>query len=307
MSMLVGEWQAASEAEWQRGTTVVYEGYGAMWVERFKTLDAITAGSVATYRRERMRGVRRSSMVKELAALRTFLRWCADEGHPALDAKLVESPHKTAKGFIGARELKQDHLSAEHVVLTREQAEAIIAHLPERIRARATFQYETALRPSTVAKLRVTDFDEATGKLRIRREADKAADARMLPLSKKALAALLEVLPEVGLIFGPYGKLQKHLRRAAKAAGMPAQVCRWISPYDLRHSRLTSLGATGNLPGVMFLAGHQHVTTSAKYIHASEAAALSVLEADAKRKPPKRKSSGPERAQRTRGTLGKRG
>ena len=36
---------------------------------------------------------------------------------------------------------------------------------------------------------------------------------------------------------------------------MPAQVCRWISPYDLRHSRLTSLGATGNLPGVMFLAG----------------------------------------------------
>jgi site-specific recombinase XerD len=70
---------------------------------------------------------------------------------------------------------------------------------------------------------------------------------------------------------------------------MTAERAASISPYDFRHSRLTFLGEhTANLPGLQFIAGHKHATTTAKYIRPSVRAAEEVYAAILPGKPKRR-------------------
>jgi site-specific recombinase XerD len=51
-----------------------------------------------------------------------------------------------------------------------------------------------------------------------------------------------------------------------------------VSAYDLRHSLATELTErSGNLVGVGYLLGHEHVTTTNHYVHARRRAAEAVL------------------------------
>ena len=87
---------------------------------------------------------------------------------------------------------------------------------------------------------------------------DKNRFGREVPLSEGARAALDQVWPDVGRLFGSHN-YRRLLREAAKAAGIDEYRAARISDYDLRHSRLTHLGqVSSNLSGVMFLAGHKH-------------------------------------------------
>jgi site-specific recombinase XerD len=55
---------------------------------------------------------------------------------------------------------------------------------------------------------------------------------------------------------------------------------RRVGLYDLRHSRITMLvDAGGPLTGVQYLAGHKHLSTTARYAHAGMRAAEEALAA----------------------------
>jgi len=51
------------------------------------------------------------------------------------------------------------------------------------------------------------------------------------------------------------------------------------SPYDFRHTRITRLANTANVPlaGVSYLAGHKHLSTTSLYVQASKDAAIEAL------------------------------
>jgi site-specific recombinase XerD len=219
-------------------------------------------------------GVSASTVQKELSTLRGLARWCRDhqliERLPDIKAPMRHRTHTSS-------------------ALTPEQVEALLAQLPERIargprkgrpiRARYVFAFETGLRPATVSRIRVEDYDPAKKVLQIRDEVDKNRFGRVLPLSTRAWQTLEAVMPESGPIFGSY--LPHDLfKRAARAAGLPPYLAARASPYLLRHARLTQLASTSaDLRGIGYLAGHRDLRTTSRYVHGDVHAAARVLEA----------------------------
>ena len=280
LDVLVAEWLVAQEAILHESTVRQYEMYfHSRFLDFFKTLGDITTARANDYTRGRLRVVRRKSVLKELSALRGFLAWAKEQGH-LLDLPTIESPPRKAVG----RPDPKKRYKAGRVELSRAEVEQIIAQVPERSRggfpAKAFFTvlWETGLRPGTVARLRAPDdYKVGALKLKVRAEADKARYDRTIPLSAGARAALDEVCPELGLLFGERD-LRCTLRKAARDAELDDDKADRITPYDIRHARLTYLASrTTNLTGLAFLAGHRQVPTPARNVHGHYAAAEEVL------------------------------
>jgi len=281
------EWLKDIASSLDEATVKQYGCYvTAHWAGQFDTLDGVTKLSAETYWRERLKKVKRKTVLKELSALRGLLRWCK-ENDLIEEVPLVSSPPRRATGTPDTR---RPHKSGP-VELEEKEALAIIRQLPEwspggrrsppfPVRARFEFAWETALRPSTLEALCAPD-DYLPGRatLMIRDAADKARFGRELPLTAEARAALDRVCPKSGLIFGKHD-CRPFLQAAAKASGLPEEKAKRFSPYDLRHGRLTFLAENStNLPGIAYLAGHKQLTTTNHYLKSSRRAAETVLAA----------------------------
>ncbi len=279
---LCAYWLVAVEAALDETTAKSYRLYvKAHWLPFFGTLQAITESKANAYVRKRLREVRRTTLLKELSALRGFLSWCKTEGHIEVVPK-VTSPPRSATGV--------DHDGGKRkkvrVEISEEEAEAIIAALPERTKGKLpakaffTVMYETSLRRETLFSL-VAPGDYARGRstLRIRDEIDKVRFGRVLPLSRRAREALDSVCPDEGLVFGP-AHYRHVLHAAAKAAGLSAHRAKHLSYHDWRHAALTHMASrTTDLVGMAYLAGHRDVSTTSKYVHANIRAAERVIAA----------------------------
>jgi len=258
-------------------TFQVYKGYVRRYVPFFGTLDVLAAGT-EDYVRARLRQVKRKTIFKELSALRGALAFFVEQGWLSM-APEVKSPNRRS---TGTPDTKKPHKS-EPVILEEDEVLAILEQLPDSyrsapVRARFTFMWETALRPETVAQIRVPDdYRKGQRELRIREEADKSRYARTIPLSERARTALDEKCPARGTIFGRHD-FRGILRKAAKDAGLPAEKAKRLSAYDFRHSRATHLvGHSRNLAGVAFLLGHKEITTLNRYVRPGQQAAEKVL------------------------------
>lgn len=280
-------WIADLESSRDPLTTAQYQNYvRAHWTPFFRTVGAISESSIENYWRERLRVVQRNTVKKELSALRGFLRWCKLHGFIAT-VPHVQNPPTTATG----QRNKARNPKSRPVPLDEAEVERVIAQLPEwfsaprcpkryPVRARFELAWELGLRPATLSELRAPD-DYAPGRdtLIIRDEVDKARFGRELPLTARAQEALDRVCPDSGLIFGKHD-FRDRVRRAAEAAGLPPEKVERISAYDFRHARLTHLAeVSSNLPGIAFLAGHRHLTTTARYMRPHRRAAERVLAA----------------------------
>ncbi len=203
----------------------------------------------------------------------------------------IETPSRHVVGTRSTKNRKRTFL-----IFTADEVAAIIGKLPEiargprapipfPVRARFVVAWETALRPQTIDQLRAPDdYRRGNASLLIRDEVDKNRFGREVPLSKAARAALDQVCPDVGVLFGSHDD-RRLLREAAKVAGIDEYRAARISDYDLRHSRLTHLGqVSSNLSGVMFLAGHKQPATTARYLRPQKQAAAEVLDAAAGRR-----------------------
>lgn len=280
-------WLASIETALDETTVDQYGLYvSGHWMSFFRTLNRLLDTTEDAYWRHRLRHVRRKTVLKELSALRGFLRWCRENGYATTVPILTSPPRKST----GVADKRRPHKVA-FLALTAEQVEAVLVELPESfhyrrskhphpVRARFIVAWQTALRPATLDLLRAPDdYKKGSTHLVIRDEADKARYGRRLPLTERARAALDSVCPEVGLIFGRHNH-RGLLRAAAKRAGLPSDIVANLSPYDLRHSRITYLAErSNNLAGIMYVAGHKHATTTNRYLRPSERAAQEVLDA----------------------------
>ena len=263
---------------WERAVTPLYDSttvatlaqYAIRWGRFFgDDLATVDAPSLARYMSARLSEVTRSTVKKELWGLGAFLRWSHEQGAIAT----VPAFPKLPKRATGVRSGRQ---RAKAVELTPEHVEAILEAMSERARPRYAFAAATGLRPETIDRLSVPEhFEPGSDVLNIAADIDKNRFERQVNLSPRALAVLDAVAPESGLIFGKQRWLDD-FKAAVASAGLPKET----APYDLRHAFAThALRASGsNLQGVAYLLGHKQVTTTNRYVHATQAEAARVLD-----------------------------
>jgi len=282
LAELLEDW--LGELHHREATRSQYDVYAVQWLREWRLLRELTEASIAAYFRRRLREVTRKSASNEVSALRGFARWALEVGH--LDAPIfVPALPESALGtpYAVRRRVRAPELSPDEV-------EGILSRLPERsgegrgfpVRARFEVMWETTLRPATLDRLSVPEhWAPGEDVIRVTAAIDKEGNAREVPLSARALAALERVAPANGAIFGAHN-YRPHLGPAA-AAVLPASKAAIFTGQHVRSAAITrALERSGNLPGVMHLAGHTQAATTSKYIRPTLRAANDVLAALAK-------------------------
>ena len=151
-----------------------------------------------------------------------------------------------------------------------------------RRRALLTTLYDTGMRRTEVALLKVSHIDSA--RMMIHVECGKGGRSRNIPLSP----ALLETLREYWRWYKPRdylfpsncyrrGKKKnrpisgKSIWHACQEAARHAGITKHVTPHTLRHSFATHLLENGTgLRTIQLLLGHGDLRTTAKYLHLSE-------------------------------------
>jgi integrase len=263
-----------------KGTADTVEMYfSAHIIPHFRALQRFTAAGYSDYIAARITQVTRSSLRKELSALRQFRDWLGARG-----TELPEVPRLRKDGNPGRRAPNARKVKA--TIISPAEAKRILAAMPERSRRTGTWVrplfvvlWETGLRPSTVLRLRAgVHFTKGSGTLAITEEIDKEGYQRDVPLSQAARRALDRVWPSsgAGLLFDV---AEDNLRHSLAAALRVTELTdRKIGVYDFKHSRISLDANSGaNLAGIAYLVGHKHLSTTSRYVTTSEEAARSVI------------------------------
>lgn len=208
-----------------------------------------------------------TSVLRKIASLRGFFKWlCANDICYSNPALTLEQP-KLAKRLPK--------------VMTVQEIETILNQDLSKIqKVVLELLYGCGLRVSELAGLRVNDINikgkylECTG---------KGSKERLVPLGKKAAAALKKYLPERDFTMQKYNIASKNLLINENGKVLNRQdiynfireqgekIHKHISPHTLRHSFATHLFENGaDLRVVQELLGHSDVSTTQLYTHISK-------------------------------------
>ncbi len=279
----LGEWLADIEPTASKSKIENYEMYARHFCSHFKSIEELTSRSaIALYKSKRLKKVTRSTVKKELSCLRMLHKWMYE--HELLQELPIVAP--PLKSEAGRRHVKG---SGRAEPITSEEVARLLPCLPlesgrVKFPVRHYFQllWETGLRPKTIQNLRRgKHFDPEHPVLHISADIDKAQYERTVDLTEagfEALKAVCKGKRRGDLIFGRYDG-RSALRKAALDAGLPEERANELKPYSFRHGRTTHLVAhSDNMPGVMHLVGHKHLTTTNTYVHANQRAGRAVLD-----------------------------
>jgi integrase/recombinase XerC len=226
--------------------------------------------------------IKRTSVVRKLATLRTFFRYLKREGIIEKNpAKLVATPK-------GGKDLPH--------ALTVDEAFRLLdapnAHNPLGSRDRAILEllYSSGLRVGELTSLTLDDVDLGGGIVRVM---GKGGKERLVPIGSKAVEALRSYLERRGELKKEGESPTPYLflnRRGGRLT--PRSVARMIttyrlrggiateaSPHTFRHSFATHLlDAGADLRGIQELLGHASLSTTQKYTHVSSAKLMEVYD-----------------------------
>ncbi len=209
-------------------------------------------------------GLKKSSMARKLAVLRSFFKYLRREGLlKANPAKLVNIP-------------RQDKPLPSF--LTVDQATALMDSPTSRdrfsLRDKAILEtfYSTGIRLSELVGLNIEDIDFDSGLARIR---GKGKKERIVPIGSKAIEAIKKYLEVKGAAQGQAIFLNRAgarltarsvariVKRYLSRVGLPE-----ASPHGLRHSFATHLLEEGvDLRSIQELLGHSSIATTQRYTH----------------------------------------
>ncbi len=254
-------------------------------------------------------GLEKSSIARKLAALRSFFKYCVKEGllkeNPA---RLVPTPKLPKRipmvlsaeemgGFLdqmagdgegAGRGTKKKHIRgmAEIARAAGEPKRMEDTLLLPRDRAILELLYAAGLRVSELTGLNLADMNEKERMLNVRGKGNKE---RIVPYGEKAAEALRKYWPvreellreckekarrgSVNAVFLNYrGRrlTQRSIGRIVKKYVRLVNVNWDLHPHSLRHAFATHLLADGaDLRAIQELLGHQSLSTTQKYTHAS--------------------------------------
>lgn len=212
----------------------------------------------------------RASVLRKVAALRSFCRWLREAGELKADPFLGIPLPKTEKRlprFLSGSEVE---------TLLGKGAEGG-GWTALRDRALLELLYSAGIRRSEAAGMSVPDVDAMSGTIRVY---GKGSRERIVPVGDSALKALRAYLgarprpsgdePAPPLWINARGRrlsgdgLALVVRRAARRAGL----LKGLSPHGLRHSFATELlGAGCGLRELQEMLGHKNIGTTQVYTH----------------------------------------
>jgi integrase/recombinase XerC len=253
-------------------------------------------------------GLEKSSIARKLAALRSFFKYCLREGlikeNPA---RLVPTPKlpKRVPSVLSAEEMNTflNELAgmgpavggslptkAGKASSAREKKAASEGLLLRRDRALLELLYAAGLRVSELTGLNLEDMEQNEKMLRVRGKGNKE---RIVPYGSKAQEALEKywplreelllqasgsggarrAAPRTNAIFLNYAGrrlTQRSVGRIVKKYVKLVNINWDLHPHSLRHAFATHLLADGaDLRAIQELLGHQSLSTTQKYTHAS--------------------------------------
>ena len=239
--------------------------------------------------------LQKSSIVRKLAALRSFFKFCVREGL-LLDnpARLVARPKLPQRlpSVLSAEEMNA-FLDQLATVETPEPSKREVARservmhssrlLLERDRAILELLYASGLRVSELTGLNVADIDRKEQMLRVFGKGNKE---RIVPYGSKAEGALENYWPvragllaksrdrsEAQAVFLNHAgrRLTTHsVGRILKKYVRLANINWDLHPHSLRHAFATHLLADGaDLRAIQELLGHASLSTTQRYTHAT--------------------------------------
>ena len=253
-------------------------------------------------------GLQKSSIARKLAALRSFFKYCVREGHIKENpARLVPTPKlpKRIPSVLSAEEMngflnhlavsggvnpEKRHRSRKETPRAGEEQSADEGLFLRRDRALLELLYAAGLCVSELTGLNLSDIDQRERMLRVRGKGNKE---RVVPYGTKAQEALENYWPlrEELLLQNSGGRVsrrgapqreavflnytgrrltQRSVGRLVKKYVRLANVNWDLHPHSLRHAFATHLLADGaDLRAIQELLGHQSLSTTQKYTHAS--------------------------------------
>jgi integrase/recombinase XerC len=253
-------------------------------------------------------GLQKSSIARKLASLRSFFKYCAREGMLKENpARLVPTPKlpkripsvlsaEEMNGFLNQLAAPEKDVDAK--LLPRVAGETRPGKrnisdqeglLLKRDRALLELLYAAGLRVSELTGLNLVDMDRQEKMLRVRGKGDKE---RIVPYGGKAQEALEAYWPvreQLLLQSGPGRRrrgpahseaiflnyagrrlTQRSVGRIVKKYVRLANMNWDLHPHSMRHAFATHLLADGaDLRAIQELLGHQSLSTTQKYTHAS--------------------------------------
>jgi len=249
-------------------------------------------------------GLEKSSVARKLAALRSFFKYCVREGMLKENpARLVPTPKlpKRLPSVLSAEEMN-DFLNQlatmgavpppaagsdkvrQTIKPSRRDEERLLLR---RDRAMLELLYAAGLRVSELTGLNLADIDQRECVLRVRGKGDKE---RIVPYGSKAQESLENYWPlrdqlldaasrrkgrpshpeAVFLNYTGRRLTQRSVGRTVKKYVRLVNINWDLHPHSLRHAFATHLLADGaDLRAIQELLGHQSLSTTQKYTHAS--------------------------------------
>lgn len=248
-------------------------------------------------------GLEKSSVARKLAALRSFFKYCVREGllkeNPA---RLVPTPKlpKRIPSVLSAEEMNgflnqltglPQAAAADAPGATRKTGRRAADSANEKLllrrdRALLELLYAAGLRVSELTGLNLADMNRKERMLRVRGKGNKE---RIVPYGSKADEALEAYWPvreqlleqetrghrppateAVFLNYAGRRLTQRSVGRIVKKYVRLANMNWDLHPHSLRHAFATHLLADGaDLRAIQELLGHQSLSTTQKYTHAS--------------------------------------
>jgi len=250
----------------------------------------------------------KSSIARKLAALRSFFKYCVREGMLKENpARLVPTPKlpKRIPSVLSAEEMNgflnqmavmnpTDAASGGSLPVGKRPAKGVKRSVSESVgseglllrrdRALLELLYAAGLRVSELTGLNLEDIEQKERVLRVR---GKGSKERIVPYGSKAQEALgkywpvrEKLLEEAGLTSAQSGAVflnyagrrltQRSVGRIVKKYVKLVNINWDLHPHSLRHAFATHLLADGaDLRAIQELLGHQSLSTTQKYTHAS--------------------------------------
>jgi integrase/recombinase XerC len=217
-----------------------------------------------------------STIARKLSALRSFYKFLTRRGHCPTEANplaLIESPKR--------RPQLPRFIPVDETIRLMEQPRDDDA---QGLRDRAILEvlYGAGLRVSELVGLDLRAVDLAQGLVKVRGKGDKE---RIVPLGRKAVAAIEAYLPHRGELLGDAPAADdareavflsrrgrrittRRVQQIVDAEALRAGVTRKASPHDLRHSCATHLLDSGaDLRAIQEMLGHASLSTTQRYTH----------------------------------------
>jgi integrase/recombinase XerC len=228
------------------------------------------------------RQIKRTSVKRKLASLRTFFKYLKREG-------LVEkNPAKMVAIPKGEKTLPHA-LSVDEAFRFLDIPDAA-SPLGSRDRAILEFLYSSGLRVGELTALSLSDLDLGTGMVRV---LGKGGKERMVPIGSKAVEALKLYLTRRGELMAKGKSASQYLflnhrggpltprsvERMIKKYLLQGGIVKETTPHTFRHSFATHLlDAGADLRGIQELLGHASLSTTQKYTHVSSAKLMEVYD-----------------------------